>query len=141
MKNKLPYKLKYKGKFLCWILGLFFPASKRMDNIYMAFGKIVFVPAGVLRVPQDMLVHELTHLHQQNFNYFKAILWWIRYVFSKRFRYAQELEAYHTQFHFLCKFVRDRNKRVEIKKTFASILSGPLYNNASSFWQAYNDLG
>lgn len=94
------------------------------DSIYCAFD-----------LPDHLIVHEETHLKQQRYSNLYAIWWWVKYVFSKKFRYSQELEAYRNQWKFFEKHYRFNEHRFFLHK-IASDLSSKLYGNIVSYEEA-----
>lgn len=72
---------------------------------------------------QSLMTHETTHLRQQKD---AGIIWFIKYIFSKKFRLAQEVEAYGAQAKM--DIVKGFNKEDTIKR-FAACLLSPTYFN------------
>lgn len=128
-----------------WKLWNILFSNADMSRVYIAFGRTVFTPG---YASADIISHESIHLEQQKHSYLYAIWWWIKYKFSKKFRYSQELEAYRKQLEFLrvatTMQVKDRNHRVKVLRQYehgiAEVLSGPLYNHMVPYPQAINDL-
>ncbi len=87
-------------------------------------------------ITEDLCVHEAVHVKQQ-----KAMgveKWWDRYYVDAEFRLSQEGEAYHEQWKWILKNVKDRNKRSNLLIHIIKALSGPLYNGLVSFDEAKN---
>ena len=55
------------------------------------FGNIYFKEKNIDNIPINLIAHEKKHLKQQENGYLK---WIIKYLFSREFRYKQEMEAY-----------------------------------------------
>jgi len=96
-----------------------------------AYGKVIYNP-GRVQIPEYLLVHEETHMMQQEFDDTVAKLWWDAYIQDPVFRIHEEVEAYGRQYAFMCKGQPDRNKREKILFDIAKDLSGPTYGNAVS---------
>jgi hypothetical protein len=117
-------------------------------NVLFCWGDTIFNPDNI-SVPEYLVVHEEVHKWQQlallppqerldeQSAYDKAAsLWWSRYIDDPWFRVQQEVEAYGTQYRFMCKRVKDRNARVRILMDIARSLSGPLYGRQVSHSKA-----
>lgn len=70
----------------------------------------------------DLLIHEKTHVTQQNNYDGGAYAWWDRYFEDPYFRYVQEIEAYRNQYKALCNVFKDRNKRAKLLNTIINHL-------------------
>lgn len=92
------------------------------------YGDTIYNP-GNIDIPDDLIVHEMVHINQQNGNDDDAALWWGKYLRDPRFRLLQETEAYAKQYAFICKTTKDREKRNRVLHNIATILSGPLYGH------------
>lgn len=93
-----------------------------------AYGDCVYNPFEDT-LPLDLVAHEEVHLKQQNNNRDVAKLWWDRYLGDKEFMLSQELEAYNTQYKFMCKQTKDRNKQFKYLYMCAEQLSSKMYGN------------
>lgn len=77
-----------------------------------------------------MLVHELTHLEQQERD---GLDYWTKnYLNNPEYRLKQELEAYKKQL----ESIKDRNLKAKVTLKSALTLSSPLYGNLLTFEQA-----
>lgn len=85
----------------------------------ITLGRHIFVKDG----QQDCIRHEMVHVKQQRED---GILFFIRYVFSKRWRVRYEAPAYALD-------VVDGRRGLD---NAARALSGPLYGNACTFPEA-----
>lgn len=94
------------------------------------YGDTVYDPYG--GITDDLIVHEQTHIEQQGGNDVQAGLWWKLYLADPEFRLKEEISAYVNQYKYLCKRIKDRNKRFRILNDIAGYLSGPIYGNAIS---------
>lgn len=85
---------------------------------------------------QAMIAHERVHIAQQKN---KNIWWWeLKYYFSKRFRYAMELEAYKAELDYYRENSNSIHKSRAFKKTLAQHMSK--YYNMVTYSKAYRDL-
>lgn len=75
---------------------------------------------------EDLLVHEQTHLKQQNSLFQTPEKWWKQYYTSPKFRLEQEIEAYHNQ--YKCK--------PSLLNILARDLCSPLYGGIVTYKQA-----
>ncbi len=82
---------------------------------------------------QAVLVHEQTHLDRQEVT--GPLLWVVRYLLDKRFRYEEELIAIREQMAVLAA----ANEELDIS-AFAQKLSGYIYLRMISYEQATQDL-
>lgn len=105
------------------------------DTVF-AYRDAIYNPNNVPITP-DLEVHEAVHLKQQGK---LPIDWWIKYLTDPQFRLEQEIEAYRAQFTFICKVVKDKNKRYKILLKIGEFLSGPLYGNLITKKQAMDEI-
>lgn len=67
-------------------------------TVVFAYCSVVYAPgANGRKLPDDLLVHELTHLRQQAETVGRHHAWWERYLADPEFRLLQEVEAYQAQ--------------------------------------------
>lgn len=127
--------IKYKRPFFWRILKIFFPDYDPDSTVAVAFGRFVYANC---EIPEDYQVHESTHLRQHCYSYFVAVFWWILYLFSKRFRYSQELEAFREQYKWV--IVNQPFWRHKKLDEYAHQLSSALYGKMVSFEQAREEI-
>lgn len=100
-------------------------------TVLFAYDDAIYNPSGQ-EVPEDIIAHEAVHLQQQA-ECGGAEAWWQRYLSDPYFRIQQEVEAYATQYAFICNYiVRDRNRQVHVLISLSRALSGPLYGSMIS---------
>lgn len=87
-------------------------------------------------LPPDLVVHEGTHLRQQEEYPGGVEAWWARYLTDPVWRLSQELEAYRAQWRWLLKNERNRNTRQMILVHCAKDLSGTMYGSVITFEEA-----
>jgi len=121
------------------LLKVFFPDAD-MKEVYLAFWKYIFMPEGTKECPVALVVHESVHLKQQG-SLIGALIWWVKYIVSKKFRYSQELEAYQVQ----VKWFDDTQlaglkKRYLYRKEMAGMLASPMYGNIVNKDEAFKQL-
>lgn len=109
-------------------LSLVFPLHR---GIIFAYGEDIYNPDGV-RVSEDLIVHESVHIRQQGGNTEGADLWWSKYMRDEQFRLEQEIEAYAHQYNFICRKIQNKQRRFEILRMMAEILSRPTYGSCIS---------
>lgn len=120
---------------------IIFPKAD-MDRVYLAFWKYIFMPRGTKECPTVMIVHESVHLIQQGDSLIGALIWWVKYFFSKEFRYSQELEAYRKQVEWFDKTQKSSYKqRFLYRKEVAKILASEMYGSIVSEDDAFKNLG
>lgn len=119
-----------------------------MDRVHIALGRSIWIPASgeftthPLMMSEEMLVHELEHLHQQRFSYMRALYTFVRYWLDKRFRYETELGAFQEQYRWVV-----RNGKLSFKQLYtyrmalAETLSSELYGFVATKDQAFEALG
>lgn len=95
----------------------------------------IYAPNGTDLSP-DCVIHESTHIKQQN-EIGGAAIWWDKYLSDPEFRYAQELEAYRAQFAFVKARTKDRNARARALTFMAGSLAGKMYGSIVRFQEAY----
>lgn len=115
------------------------------DTVF-AYGDAIYNPNNVPITP-DLEVHEGVHMRQQQRptgTFLRDIIgakrWWIKYINDPKFRLEQEIEAYRAQFAFICKVVKDKNRRHKILLKIGEFLSGPLYGNLITKKQAMDEI-
>jgi len=87
-------------------------------------------------LPPDVDAHERVHLNQQGYTKSGAEKWWKRYLDDPPFRYAQELEAYRIQYHYLKSHVKDKNELARRAHRLATLLSGEMYGGIGTHAEA-----
>ena len=104
-----------------------------------AYGDTVYNP-GKIRIGEDLLRHEETHLEQQDGSREKAAEWWDQYLADPEFRIQQEVEAYGEQFKFICRNANNgkyRNQQARWLHALAGQLSSPMYGSVIKHAEAY----
>lgn len=125
-----------------WQLWRFLFPEARIDKMYLAFGRTIYMPPDVTECPQSMWVHEGVHLRQQGYSVIGALFWWSKYITSKKFRYEQELEAYQTQ----VKWFEDTNpsatyvQKFQYRTAIAALLASPMYGSLVEASEAFKAL-
>lgn len=109
---------------------------KKEDPIFYTYGNTLYSPA-LLEPSPDLIVHETTHAEQQGVS---PELWWQRYLLDPEWRVEQEAEAYGNQFEFVCRTIKDRNRRDKVLRQLAGFLSGKMYGSAISGSEAYHKI-
>ncbi len=127
-------EMKYKKKkpFLAQLLRLKFPEIVN-NGVVMVWGNTIY---GATKIPKDLERHEKVHIDQCKGSKLRGLIWWLKYVFSRKFRLNQEIEAYQKQYQYYCRKVKNKFKREEFLKRIATDLSGKLYGNLVSFGHA-----
>lgn len=100
------------------------------------YGDTIYNPFNV-ELTQDLIVHEMVHIRQQESDNTVAGIWWKRFFMDPDFRLEQELEAYAAQYKYICTQVTDREKRSKNLLTLAGLLSGPMYGHIIGKMEAY----
>ena len=103
----------------------------REDTIY-PFGLRIYNPSG-LPIPDDIMIHEAMHIRQQGND---PQAWWEKYLTDKGFRLSQEIEANREQYKFICKAVKDRNKRFKALDAICRNVSSEIYGNVITYQEA-----
>jgi len=98
------------------------------------YGDTIYNP-NEIELPEHLIIHEETHMKQQGDD---PDGWWGRYLIDFAFRMEQEAEAYANQYDFICKSVKDRNRRNLILLDLSNILSSPMYGSVLNLMDAYN---
>lgn len=114
----------------------YFQLDGRYGTIF-TYGDTIYNPFKV-HIPDDLIHHEEVHVKQQAAFEGGPETWWKRYFDDVEFRVSQEVEAYGAQYKFICKNVKDRNRRNDHLVELAHMLSGPMYGNPVSFFEAMN---
>lgn len=105
-----------------------FPNADFEKGVLFTYGDICYCK----RITSDLIIHEKTHTKQQ----VNPKEWWDRYFKEPEFRLSQEVEAYHNQWLWIDKNIKDRNLKFKELCRIADDLSGKLYNNLISFNKA-----
>lgn len=137
----MKYQLKTRKSPLWKLMKIPFPGVN-LNDVYVAFGRTIFLPPNTTGISNDLLVHEVTHLKQQNYSYIYATIFFVLYVISKEFRYKVELEAYRNQIKYIVdnKLVKGKNNIFNLKKLIAKTMEHPMYGGMCTFEQALKDL-
>jgi len=131
-------KVKVMKRLWPWyIFKIPFPRAN-IKMMIIAFGNTIY--SSQENIPYDLIVHETTHCKQQKDNTKVAIKWWIKYIFSSKFRYSQELEAYQSQVKYLFRFITDEKKQQVVIIDFANILASKTYKKMVTLDKAIVDL-
>lgn len=135
-------RIKTRKSRLWNVLKIFFPGAD-MSKVYLAFGNTIYMPPDVTECPESMLIHEGWHLRQQGYSKLKAVIWWLKYIRDKDFRYDQELEAYKTQWVWFNKVHKNATyqQKYQYRQAIASILASPMYGNITTTQEAFKALG
>lgn len=105
-------------------------------DIVFTYGTILYNPTGNF-IDHPLMAHEETHMRQQGD---KPEEWWKKYLDDDSFRLSQEIEAYRNQYKVAKKLIKDRNKLNVYRTILASDLSGLMYGNIISFFEALNEI-
>lgn len=104
---------------------------KITPNTVFTYGDTLYSPQGI-KLPDHLIEHEKVHQKQQGK---QPAGWWNEYIKQSTFRLDQELEAYRKQF----QFYKIKNKTwMPFLKKIVLDLSGPIYGNIISYWEAFN---
>lgn len=133
------FKVRERKSGLWKLLNFFYADIDLENNGWLTFGNYIFCPKGK-GLPKELAVHEYVHVEQQKGSKLYAMVWWIPYTLSRKFRYSQELPAYRRQLSYLAGG-QDKTTRHAVGHKIATILSGSGYNNMVSYEQAIKDLG
>ena len=125
-------KIIYKKPWFFPILQWFFPAAN-WDYTVVVFGRRIYTKH---KLDLALYAHEYTHCEQQKLSWVWGLVWCIRYIFSPKFRFDQELEAYQIQFQVFSTRNHDRNAQNQYLHRLAKDLSGPLYKNLIDYESA-----
>jgi hypothetical protein len=108
-----------------------FPTIEWGDGIAVAYGDTVYAK---YPLRPDVVVHEATHLNQQEV--IGRDIWWDRYLKDATFRFKNEVEAYQAQVRFISDAVKDRNQRFQLVHHLALDLSGTMYGKICTYSDA-----
>lgn len=104
-----------------------FPAIH--NRVLFAYDGSIYSPSGQ-DIPDHLIVHEETHFKQQE-KVGGAAVWWDKYLTDNKFLIEQEVEAYHNQYEFFCKYYGgDKSAQYKFLLSCARALSSPLYGNS-----------
>lgn len=101
------------------------------ESVLFAYDGKIWNPSGS-ELASHLIAHEAVHLAQQDAYQGGMDAWWGRYIVDPYFRIDQEVEAYATQYAFICGYVKDRNQRSRVLGDLARYLSGPMYGEIIS---------
>lgn len=105
------------------------------SRVIFTYGELITTYHG--EMTEDFIPHEMTHVRQQAEYPGGKDAWWQRYLEDDKFRLEQELEAYRNQYQWLLKNpLVNKQERFENLKWYAVSLSGSMYGNIVSFFQA-----
>lgn len=95
------------------------------NTILATYGDTIYNPSAS-DIPEHLMMHEKVHSLSQGDDPQK---WWNRYLTDPYFRIDEEVEAYREQYKFICKSVKDRNRRAQILSQLATSLASPMYGS------------
>lgn len=120
----------------CWDeANKLFQLDKLKKGTVFTYGDVIYNPDN-LPMSDHLIAHEEEHGRQQQHDEHVASLWWKRVIADPAFRIDQEARAYGVQYAFICKRVKDRNKRVTYLLEMARMLAGEMYGNCVSQQEA-----
>lgn len=99
-------------------------------GIIITYGDTVYCKTSI---PPDLVVHESVHVEQQK--KMGVEIWWDKYIAEPKFRLEQEIEAYRTQYRFVCANA-GRTIRRESQRNIARELSSSTYGSIISYQDA-----
>jgi hypothetical protein len=117
----------------------FFPGAN-LERLYIALGRTIWIPTGHSSIPEDMFVHELHHLKQQDFSYRKAVVTFWRFWLSKKFRLDSELPAFQVQYQHMVGKIPMR-ALYDYRNSVAEVLSSKLYGEIITKAEAFERIG
>lgn len=103
--------------------------------VIFAYGDKIYNPFDAI-IPDDLMVHEETHMRQQE-KFGNVKEWWKKYLDDSKFRLYQELEAYQNQYKYAKKNYSRQMTKALLKK-ISKDLSSSVYGNIISFAEAKN---
>ena len=98
-------------------------------SAYFTYGDTIYT-VNVPYPPPDIIVHERVHMEQQK--EMTPELWWGKFLRDPEFRIDQEARAYGEQYKLLYESTTNRDLRVRHLWAMANVLSGPMYNKATT---------
>lgn len=98
------------------------------EYVVFTYGDTIYIPGGK-PMPDHLIEHECTHVEQQKEYPGGRDAWWDRYISDGLFRIQQEVEAYASQYRFICAKVKDRNHQNSWLLGLARDLSSPMYGS------------
>lgn len=119
----------------------YFPAAS-LDRQIFAFGTQIHWKHQMdgQKLSLDLVAHEVTHLKQQQFTFWGAVEWWIKYCRDADFRITMELEAYRAQLDAAKAMTNDRNAIFKLANTLADNLSSDIYGSCISKQKAFEKI-
>lgn len=115
-----------------------FPLLKLYQEKFYIDKNTIFAYDGVIytnnELPENLIVHERTHLKQQE-KY--GLAEWVKsYLEDENFRIKMETQAYRNQL----RSISDRNDRARMRMRCAIDLSGNMYGNIMTYDQAFKSI-
>lgn len=104
------------------------------DNVMFSYDGVLYNPAN-RPVDQFLMIHEATHMKQQEDTEGGCDAWWEKYFTDAPFRAEQEVQAYGAQYRLYCRIRKDRNYRAKYLHAIAAGLSSGMY----ALTMPYND--
>jgi hypothetical protein len=103
------------------------------ERAIFTWGDTIYVPSGDT-IDAALIAHETVHSAQQGIIGVDA--WWKKYFEDSSWRSSQEIPAYQAQYKVYCQTHKDRNDRARYLTRIAGFLSGKLYGQIVSFYEA-----
>lgn len=107
-----------------------FPDVKGNDRVVYTHYPHIYKQVDLI-LPDDLVMHEATHLRQQE----DDSQWWDRYLKDDEFLLSQEIEAYGTQYAYTL-LVESRQRADRMKDDMAITMASEVYGNIISFSKA-----
>jgi len=119
-------KIIYKKPMLYFLIKLLFRDYNFNNGVIFSFGNKIYTNKELKIWKRG---HEFIHCKQMKFSSIYAIIYFIKYLFLRKFRLKSELEAFQTEYLLL-------GKTEYALHELSLNLSGPLYGNLCSYHEA-----
>lgn len=137
-KNQKLAKFSTKPPFFAWILRWRFGFD--FEKHVVAFGDTIH---SKYQIPSDLFEHECAHLEMQGYSKVRAVAWWARYLFSKKFRMREEVLGYGAQLRHIDGALREKHEAHKFDMYYdraADELSSHLYGHMCTYGEAKDAL-
>lgn len=127
---------RYKPPILWFFIKRKFP-KVQWSEVLIAFGQTVYTGH---RPSANGLHHEGVHLQRQNYSFLGAVKWWYKYLKYPKFRLEEELLAYRSEYWYIKKRIKEKEKVNTFLIRKAEDLSGPIYGSLISYSEALKEI-
>ena len=133
LEKKYRLKVLHYPDFLLKLMRTF-----GVENVTIDLNKFILMDTNnVNSLTEEQLeatfVHEKVHETRNKGNFPNVMSWYLRYIFSRKFRFEEEAEAYAREISFLISQKKNKETFLQNIDYYARIMAGDTYK---AFWES-----